>query len=211
VIVISRVMSLVNSLASWHCKGVCDHTSCLLSIIRGFRNGAIYGAKIRAPHALIMTFLFREGSFYEKLNDIMTATFQHSRNLACYVAIYKAVVCFLRHLRNKESGINTLVGGAVGGFFIFGTDNPVNSQINMYILSRVILASIRTFVNFGWVPSFNWAYGLYASVCWALVMYLFHYQPGTLQKSLISSMTYLYLDSNIWTKDAEGIIDWFSH
>ncbi|XP_047627251.1 peroxisomal membrane protein 4 isoform X2 [Phacochoerus africanus] len=32
-----------------------------LAMIKGFRNGAVYGAKIRAPHALVMTFLFRSG------------------------------------------------------------------------------------------------------------------------------------------------------
>jgi hypothetical protein len=31
----------------------------VLSIIKGFRNGAVYGAKIRFPHSLVMTFLFR--------------------------------------------------------------------------------------------------------------------------------------------------------
>lgn len=33
----------------------------ILSIIKGFRNGAVYGAKIRFPHALVMTFLFQNG------------------------------------------------------------------------------------------------------------------------------------------------------
>ncbi|KAM5305630.1 peroxisomal membrane protein 4 isoform 2-T4 [Glossophaga mutica] len=32
-----------------------------LAVLKGFRNGAVYGAKIRAPHALVMTFLFRSG------------------------------------------------------------------------------------------------------------------------------------------------------
>ncbi|KAG0082163.1 hypothetical protein BGZ92_011876, partial [Podila epicladia] len=31
----------------------------LLSIVKGFRNGLVYGAKIRFPHALVMTLLFR--------------------------------------------------------------------------------------------------------------------------------------------------------
>uniref|UniRef100_A0A671PIW8 Wu:fe02h09 n=1 Tax=Sinocyclocheilus anshuiensis TaxID=1608454 RepID=A0A671PIW8_9TELE len=35
-----------------------------LAVVRGFRNGAVYGAKIRAPRALVMTFLFRSGSNY---------------------------------------------------------------------------------------------------------------------------------------------------
>ncbi|XP_007073643.2 peroxisomal membrane protein 4 isoform X5 [Panthera tigris] len=32
-----------------------------LAMVKGFRNGAVYGVKIRAPHALVMTFLFRSG------------------------------------------------------------------------------------------------------------------------------------------------------
>lgn len=31
----------------------------ILAIVKGFRNGLVYGAKIRLPHALVMTFLFR--------------------------------------------------------------------------------------------------------------------------------------------------------
>lgn len=31
----------------------------LLAIVKGFRNGLVYGAKIRLPHALVMTLLFR--------------------------------------------------------------------------------------------------------------------------------------------------------
>jgi len=30
----------------------------ILSIIKGTRNGLVYGAKIRFPHAFVMTFLF---------------------------------------------------------------------------------------------------------------------------------------------------------
>lgn len=33
----------------------------LLSIVKGFRNGIVYGAKIRLPHAFVMTFLFQNG------------------------------------------------------------------------------------------------------------------------------------------------------
>ncbi|XP_075419885.1 peroxisomal membrane protein 4 isoform X2 [Tenrec ecaudatus] len=36
------------------------HTA--LAMVKGFRNGVVYGTKIRAPHALVMTFLFRTGS-----------------------------------------------------------------------------------------------------------------------------------------------------
>ena len=36
-----------------------------LTVMKGFRNGVVYGVKIRAPHALVMTFLFRDGSFVD--------------------------------------------------------------------------------------------------------------------------------------------------
>jgi peroxisomal membrane protein 4 len=35
----------------------------LMAIIKGFRNGLVYGAKVRFPHALVMTFLFQSGSY----------------------------------------------------------------------------------------------------------------------------------------------------
>ena len=33
----------------------------VLAIVKGFRNGAVYGAKVRFPHALVMTLIFRSG------------------------------------------------------------------------------------------------------------------------------------------------------
>lgn len=33
----------------------------VLSIVKGFRSGVVYGAKVRFPHALVMTFLFKSG------------------------------------------------------------------------------------------------------------------------------------------------------
>ncbi len=52
------------------------------------------------------------------------------------------------------------------------------------------------------------AYQLYAGLIWGLVMYLFHFQKGTLQPSMASSMTYLYLDSNTWPSVDMSIVDW---
>lgn len=48
----------------------------LISTLLGFLNGAYYGTKIRAPHALVMTFLFREGTLQEKLLAIVKLTFE---------------------------------------------------------------------------------------------------------------------------------------
>jgi peroxisomal membrane protein 4 len=71
-------------------------------------------------------------SFTEKLREIFNATYQHSRNLALYVSLYKLITCLMRHFRGVESPMNSLVGGAVGGAIMFGSPSPVNSQVNMY-------------------------------------------------------------------------------
>lgn len=194
---------LVSFLTTHHCSGVCAHDSCFLSIIRGFRHGAWYGAKIRFPHALVMTFLFRGGSFTDKMRDIFNATFQHSRNLALYVSLYKLVTCLMRHFRGVESPINSLVGGAVGGAIMFGSNNPVNSQINMYVMSRVILGGVKALSANGYLPTeqhIPHAYTIYAATTWALVMYLFEFQKKHLQKSLTTSMTYLYQSDTTTTR-----------
>lgn len=78
----------------------------------------------------------------------------------------------------------------------------------MYILSRIILGSVRAAVQTKTVPEFKYAYQAYAAICWGIVMYLFHYQKGSLQNSLIASMTYLYEESDVWPTDTD-FFGWF--
>jgi hypothetical protein len=35
----------------------------ILSLVKTARNGAVYGTKVRFPHALVMIFLFRSGTY----------------------------------------------------------------------------------------------------------------------------------------------------
>ena len=108
------------TLSHFHCKGVCPHHSCFVAVLRGFRQGVVYGAKVRFPHALVMTFLFRKGPLSGKINDILKATYQHSFNLGRYVALFKLLECCMRHLRQQESGWNQLAAGFVAGGVMFG-------------------------------------------------------------------------------------------
>lgn len=34
----------------------------VLTLVKGVRNGMVYGTKVRFPHALVMIFLFRSGT-----------------------------------------------------------------------------------------------------------------------------------------------------
>ena len=78
-----------------------------LAILKGARNGFVYGVKVRFPHALIMAVLFGRGesvtlldvsnyemadhgpfSWMTRLRTIYRATRQHALNLAKFVSLY---------------------------------------------------------------------------------------------------------------------------
>lgn len=102
----------------------------LLTIIKGFRNGIVYGAKIRFPHALVMTFLFRYGDVLSKLRWILTATKQHSLNLGMFVAIFKSIMLLLKKVNYIPLQWHSLIAGFIGGYLIFGDNDPINNQVN---------------------------------------------------------------------------------
>lgn len=103
----------------------------VLSIVKGARNGIVYGAKIRFPHALVMVFLFGSGSPREKFRKILTATRQHAVRLGSYVAIYKTVLAILRDLSpsGKQDPNHSFIAGLIGGWYMFGERTPINEQV----------------------------------------------------------------------------------
>ncbi|XP_018872654.1 peroxisomal membrane protein 4 isoform X1 [Gorilla gorilla gorilla] len=166
-----------------------------------------YGAKIRAPHALVMTFLFRNGSLQEKLWAILQATYIHSWNLARFVFTYKGLRALQSYIQGKTYPAHAFLAAFLGGILVFGENNNINSQINMYLLSRVLFALSRLAVEKGYIPEPRWdPFPLLTAVVWGLVLWLFEYHRSTLQPSLQSSMTYLYEDSNVWHDISDFLI-----
>ena len=49
----------------------------ILAVLSGAQQGASYGARIRLPHALVMTFLFQKGTLQMKLRRIIEVAFEH--------------------------------------------------------------------------------------------------------------------------------------
>ncbi|XP_026853063.2 peroxisomal membrane protein 4 [Electrophorus electricus] len=177
------------------------------AVLKGFRNGAVYGAKIRAPHALVMTFLFRSGSLKSKLKAIAQATYMHSRNLAYFVFTYKGLQALQEHIQGKSLAYHSFLAACLGGWLVFGDNNNINSQINMYLLSRILFALSRLAVEKGYVPQPKKdPFPLLAAIVWGVVLWLFEYYPHTLQPSLQTSMTYLYHDSNVWHDISDFLI-----
>lgn len=202
----------------------------LLAILKGLRNGLVYGTKIRFPHALVMTLLFRSGPLRERLLTVLRATRTHAINLASFVTIYKLTMYLLARGalpfltggdKGGEHGLHAFIAGLVGGYLVFGRDqgkaaHAVNQQIVLYVFARVALAVAKYAIAptvpgqstplGGLVPKTIMgretsavAWPVFASVCWGSVMYMFRWHPETVQPSLRSSMTYLYVNSDKWT------------
>lgn len=87
--------------------------------------------KIRFPHALVMTFLFHEGTLQEKLQFILSATYQHARNLALLTTLYKLLKQAMEYVRGGDSPLQEAAAGAVCGYLVFGADNKINMQVSL--------------------------------------------------------------------------------
>ncbi|KAG0131016.1 Tim17/Tim22/Tim23/Pmp24 family-domain-containing protein [Tuber indicum] len=166
----------------------------LLAILKGTRNGLVYGTKVRFPHALVMTFLFRSGTFREKLSQTFQATKTHAKNLATFVTIYKTVMLLLRRLSSagKERSSDSFFAGLLGGYLVFGRGDQgtVNQQIVIYVFARVALALAKLSVEKGVIKD---PQGKVRGNSWGVFA-----AEGSLQGSLRSSMEYLYIDSGRW-------------
>jgi hypothetical protein len=72
-------------------------------------------------------------------------------------------------------------------------------QVNLYLLSRILLGLVKVAVKKGILPEPNFPiFPLFAGLMWGIVLCLFEYQQETLQQSLQNSMTYIYHDSLVW-------------
>jgi len=182
-----------------------------LAILKGARNGFVYGVKVRFPHALIMAILFGRGDWLERLKAISRATKQHATNLAKFVAIYKTLLLVQRKLNDggKARPHDTFFAGLLGGYFVFGERNAINEQIVLYVCSRVVASFIPRagspcdLVTTGGgsvrpVPPDSRYFSIFAAISWGAVMWLFQHRGETIQPGMFSSMTYLYRDSEAW-------------
>jgi peroxisomal membrane protein 4 len=103
----------------------------LFTVAKAARNGAVYGAKIRFPHALVMSILFGRGTTKEKLRFVYKASKQHSTNLMKFASLYKfATILMRRSNGGKERSGDSFLAGCLAGWYVFGERNAVNEQVS---------------------------------------------------------------------------------
>jgi hypothetical protein len=130
---------------------------------------------------------------------------------------------FLRHTSptSKERHYDSFLAGLLGGYTVFGRTihNSVSQQIVIYVAARVCLALAKLAVQprhaggvkvegagiqggGGWgliqneemrrsLMKNGWP--VFASLSWAMVMYIFRWHPESVQSSLRSSMSYMWV------------------
>lgn len=179
----------------------------LLDCVKGLRNGIVYGCKVRAPHSLVMTLLWSRGPIPDMAKKIFQATKQHGMNLGKFAFVYKFLTAILSKGFGGRHPWHAALCGAICGYIFWGERSPVNVQVNMYILSRILSGLVHMWMEKNEVSQQQpKAFAMYAGVIWGIVMWLFYYHPKVLQVSLQSSMTYIYLDSDKYTNFRDLII-----
>ncbi|KJA25991.1 hypothetical protein HYPSUDRAFT_36847 [Hypholoma sublateritium FD-334 SS-4] len=184
-----------------------------LAVLKGARNGFVYGVKVRFPHALVMSILFGRGDWQSRIRVIYRATKQHAFNLAKFVSLYKSILLLQKKLNGgKERDTDTFIAGLIGGYFVFGERNAVNEQIVLYVVSRVVASFIpRAGTPYNSSPQSALSgpgtkplppdsryFTVFAAVSWGAVMWLFRHRGETIQPGMFNSMKYLYRDSDSW-------------
>ncbi|KAI8370009.1 peroxisomal membrane protein 4-like protein [Blakeslea trispora] len=172
----------------------------LFSILKGCRNGIVYGTKVRFPHALVMTVLFKTDSLENKVKGILMATKQHAQNLGLFATIYKTLMIVQKKLNgDKEASVHPFIAGVIGGYYVFGENNSINQQIILYLFSRAVLAMVKVPVQRQIMNAPEHTYPVFAAVVWGVIMWLFRHETETVQPSLRASMQYIYRDSDSWS------------
>lgn len=82
---------------------------------------------VRSPNCLFLL-----SSLREKLKSIAQATYTHSRNLAYFVFTYKGLMALQSWLQGKKIPFHSFLAACIGGWLVFGENNPVNSQVNVF-------------------------------------------------------------------------------
>lgn len=183
----------------------------LRETLHGFRNGLIYGVKIRLPHAIIMTLLFKEGPWQSKLSTILRLTYEHGFGLAKYVGVYKFVSALLARYFSSKLMV-AFVSGCTGGYLAFQRESLVNSQIILYLTARALVSAIKVcwfskiqptipkpISDFISRNAFSW----HAMLAWGIGMCLWEMQKqdpthAIVSYSVLISSQYLYEDSKVW-------------
>ena len=110
----------------------------LLNALGALRNGFVYGCKIRAPHTFVLQMVWSKGTWQSVFQRIYDLTSQHATNLALNAVLFKIGIALLKLAQGTTQPWHHALVGGLAGFLIWGQNNSVNWQVNMYMMSRAL-------------------------------------------------------------------------
>jgi peroxisomal membrane protein 4 len=169
-----------------------------------------------------MTFLFKSFNA-ATVRAILRNAWEHGKKLGAFVFFYKAA-CILLGRAFGQRPANSFVAGFIVGGLVFGRKTPINYQINLYLLSRIIIALVEYVYRKyyperlegeaegeGKAPERKYGFRIMAGVIWGVVMWLFYVDQSVLQDSLASSMRHLYISSEKPVRTWQEFIPYSAH
>lgn len=168
----------------------------LFHALKGFRNGVVYGTRVRAPHALVLNLVWSKAPYSSMPAKIFKVTKTHALGLGCSAALYATVRGLLRYVQGTTHvWHNALAGFLIGLCFWGDPNNGVHLQMMMYIMSRVVCALFHLITEKLSIPVHPQAYRVYMGGLWSLVILFLVYSPDKLQSSMTQSLRYIFQES----------------
>lgn len=177
---------------------VCEHQSCLLSAVKAFRNGAVYGGSVRFFHSLAFGALFKSSSFKtfkEFAQYVSSQTYHQAVYVGLYSLIYKLIFCLFCRLFRKRSKYFAFVAGAVSGLLVFWERNNLKYHILLFLMARN-LAGVSEFIFRKMKLQKTKLFPLLSAVCCGATLFLFEDDKSVLNPSLTKSLRYMIKDSD---------------
>lgn len=172
----------------------------LFRCLKGFRNGVVYGTRVRAPHALVLNLVWSKAPYRTIPRKVWDVTLQHALGLGGSAVTFAAVRGALERIRGHSSVLHDGLAGFMIGFVFWGNScSNVHLQMMMYMLSRVLCALYNVVVSRAnlKVPSFM--YRVYMGVLWAATVIVLSVSPTALQSSMRQSLEYIFYESSRFT------------
>lgn len=195
----------------------------LFSLIKAFRDGLVYGTKVRAPHATVLELVWGSGPPRNIPGKVLRITATHAFGLGFASVIFTLVTRLLRTLQEVAKGTadspsltvqrtysstwwhHSLAGFLIGYLAWGNISNKVHQQMLIYVVSRLMVALLNLYSHRVGYHATPHHYRLFSGAMWAMLMTILFMSPGSLQVNMRKSLEYVFLESNRFSSIRELI------
>lgn len=138
------LIAQINNLIASHS---CD---VFFSAVKAFRNGVVYGTRVRAPHALVLNMIWSKDPYSTFPRKIYNVTKEHALGLGSSGVLYVLVRQFLARCVSDgrfETWHATVAGFLIGALCWGNPSSMVHLQMMMYIVSRLVVALYHLYIE----------------------------------------------------------------